>query len=361
MLSNQQHALQFAFLRKIAGGLRVSTARHLLLREFGCKPLASHWFTAAVRLWNKVAKRSRECPSDLLVCCMINNRHLAMQPPPAGAVQLHKSLWCSQFKQLVAVVGAGSPLFPSVDMLFGSSDADPLPEINEQAAVAAFDAFMYQPWGSLPDNPRTAARDRVVCGTYENWMAETAFSDLDMSHPASWCSSLHRLAGFQKAELHCLLRFRLGAHNLRVATGRWEGLARSQRVCERCVSGQVEDEFHLVFECSAYDDVRELHSHLFDEFGGWSQPTVRTEGRQMAAFMSQHPRAVARFLVDCFTIREVGPWYLDVDSASSASDGVASVLSDSDELVPVASDDELGLLHGVSGLFLTPHEPNAGS
>jgi len=62
-----------------------------------------------------------------------------------------------------------------------------------------------------------------------------------------------------------------------------------------------------------------------------------------------------------FTIGEVGPWYLDVDSASSASDGVASVLSDSDELVPVASDDELGLLHGGSELFLTPHEPNAGS
>ncbi|KAF6261524.1 hypothetical protein COO60DRAFT_1500794 [Scenedesmus sp. NREL 46B-D3] len=58
------------------------------------------------------------------------------------------------------------------------------------------------------------------------------------------------------------MRFRLGAHDLRVATGRWERagnslLPRHQRLCTRCAAGQVEDEFHVVFECDAYELVRE--------------------------------------------------------------------------------------------------------
>jgi hypothetical protein len=34
-------------------------------------------------------------------------------------------------------------------------------------------------------------------------------------------------------------------------------LPRQQRLCSVCTSGQVEDEFHMVFECDAYDAVRE--------------------------------------------------------------------------------------------------------
>jgi len=186
--------------------------------------------------------------------------------------------------------------------------------IDEKVAAQAFDAFMYRQWTSLPDAPRTAPGDQVVCCTYENWMACSAFPDLDMSDPPSWCSSFHRLAGIPKDDLSCLMRFRLGAHPLRVAAGRWEGLPRGQRICERCVSGQVEDEFHLVFECSAYDDVRELHYPLFADFGDWSQPVVSATGRQMAEFMNQDHLSVARFLSDCFLMREVGPWYLTVQS-----------------------------------------------
>jgi len=70
---------------------------YLLLREFGCKPPAAHWFMAAVRLWNKVAKMwlnaaEIDCPSDLLVSSRtlttnITGIYLAMQLPIQRLVQ----------------------------------------------------------------------------------------------------------------------------------------------------------------------------------------------------------------------------------------------------------------------------------
>jgi hypothetical protein len=45
-LSNDMQVVQFMFLRMLAGRVRKSTCRQLLLREFGCQPLVSAWFTA---------------------------------------------------------------------------------------------------------------------------------------------------------------------------------------------------------------------------------------------------------------------------------------------------------------------------
>jgi hypothetical protein len=110
------------------------------------------------------------------------------------------------------------------------------------------------------------------------------------------------------------MRFRLGAHDLRVATGRWEStdnglLPRQQRLCERCADAQVEDEFHMVFECDAYDVVREKFWRLFADFGGWQNPTglVRPAGRSLADFMRQRQSSVAAFIHCCFLVRNVTP------------------------------------------------------
>ena len=109
-----------------------------------------------------------------------------------------------------------------------------------------------------------APSEEVSACTYEQWFASSRFGELNRSAPAEWRCAFHELGGFKKAHLFELLRLRLGAHNLRVATGRWEGLSRSERTCERCSEGVVEDEFHMVFECSTYDCVRSKYQDLFD-------------------------------------------------------------------------------------------------
>ena len=66
------------------------------------------------------------------------------------------------------------------------------------------------------------------------------------------------------AHRHQMCRFRHGALQLRVSTGRWERseedgkktLDRGKRICELCNAGKVEDEVHFVYECNIYEDLR---------------------------------------------------------------------------------------------------------
>ena len=149
--------------------------------------------------------------------------------------------------------------------------------IDIGVASRAFDAFMCGCWSQLPTNPRDAPSHQVTCCTYEQWFAGTPFAQMDREHPESWCAAFHRLADIPTTHLLSLLRFRLGAHCLAVATGRWTGLARGDRVCHWC--GNVDDEFHLVFECPAFGEVRRDFADLFVTFGGHHTlvcPTTRT-------------------------------------------------------------------------------------
>ena len=101
------------------------------------------------------------------------------------------------------------------------------------------------------------------------------------------------------------MRFRLGAHDLPVATGRWKGQERSQRLCPLCQSAELGDEFHMVFECPFYNGVRERFSDLFVSFGGFEIPISATtpSGAAMRAFMGQNTRMVAAFVHYCWLLR----------------------------------------------------------
>ena len=62
-------------------------------------------------------------------------------------------------------------------------------------------------------------------------------------------------------------------------TGKWErvdnsSLPRHQRLCERCAAGQVEDEFHVVFEYDAYLAVRGNSWKLFVDLGTGTAPAM---------------------------------------------------------------------------------------
>ena len=42
--------------------------------------------------------------------------------------------------------------------------------------------------------------------------------------------------------------------------GRWHGVARADRLCEHCGASALDDERHLVFECSVFEDLRKTSS-----------------------------------------------------------------------------------------------------
>lgn len=60
-----------------------------------------------------------------------------------------------------------------------------------------------------------------------------------------------------KPHLQALSRFIMSSHQLRVESGRWERpkLPRQQRFCLKC-KNRIEDEFHFIFECPLYNDLR---------------------------------------------------------------------------------------------------------
>ena len=93
------------------------------------------------------------------------------------------------------------------------------------------------------------------------------------------------------------LQFRLGCcEKLPIVQGRRNGTDRHRRLCQQCDAAQLGDERHLVFECAAFQHIRDEFSELF-----W-------EGQSMLEFVNQiDQRAVLDFIVSCFgSISESG-------------------------------------------------------
>ncbi len=143
-------------------------------------------------------------------------------------------------------------------------------------------------------------------------------------------SHVQHTAGINAAHMASLLRFRLGAHDLPVAVGRFNRVPRSQRLCQLCSAGVVGDEFHMVFECAYYSAVRARFSQLFEQFGGpfSISGTVSPAGPHMAEFMSQDKRVLAAFVHACWMLRSSSIGLAGVDLESDID-------IDSDELLEV--------------------------
>ena len=64
---------------------------------------------------------------------------------------------------------------------------------------------------------------------------------------------------------HALTKLRVSSHKLRIEAGRYSRnrIERHERLCELCTSGQVEDEYHFLFECSCYSQLRFQYIPVF--------------------------------------------------------------------------------------------------
>eukprot|EP00775_Hariotina_reticulata_P015172 gene15172-biopygen2043 len=80
----------------------------------------------------------------------------------------------------------------------------------------------------------------------------------------------------------------------------------NQPPCPAC-GAPVEDEYHLLFECDAYNPVRQWFAPLFVCCGGLDDAGRVNRGVldpcDVRVFMSQHPRRVAAFIHECFAWR----------------------------------------------------------
>ena len=59
-----------------------------------------------------------------------------------------------------------------------------------------------------------------------------------------------------RSERSLLAKLRLGALPIRVETGRYNVLERNQGLCMVCNKGNIEDEYHVMFDCQAHEEAR---------------------------------------------------------------------------------------------------------
>ena len=158
---------------------------------------------------------------------------------------------------------------------------------------------------------------------------------------------MRHTAGMSRERVRALASFRLGAHDLDVATAKFQPRSRVQdgaeastdraaRLCRFCQQG-VGDELHMVAECEAYDAVRREHAELFRDFGGWVEFPCAMSADHFRAFMLQPAPQVSAFLRDCGQRRWANP-PVEVLFADGLSAEEAEALFGGDVLPPDVSD-----------------------
>ena len=75
------------------------------------------------------------------------------------------------------------------------------------------------------------------------------------------CARLRR-----RSDRRMMIKLRGGTAAFQIETGRWQGVAREERVCKECGSGEVEDVEHWLLRCAAWKTIREpllarIHEH----------------------------------------------------------------------------------------------------
>eukprot|EP00775_Hariotina_reticulata_P012453 gene12453-biopygen14342 len=293
--TNVLQQVQLLFLRRL-GGLRKSTPAALLFREFGARPLSRDWLRAMVQLWNRVTA----LPADhVMRRTMVDNWSLHLSAHPKVV------LWSDGFASALAALG-----FPPTSfMAMSATGCWVMSHLDVDQVLAAFDEWCDGAWGHLPRDPRGSSSEHILYATYARWFTRpAAVGQAALLHSPADVPRYVTFSGrINSAHLRSLMRFRLSAHALHVVTGRWHRTPRQERLCEYCAQCKIEDEYHLLFECDAYNPVRQWFAPLFVCCGGLDDAGRVNRGVldpcDVRVFMSQHPRRVAAFIHECFAWR----------------------------------------------------------
>ena len=97
-----------------------------------------------------------------------------------------------------------------------------------------------------------------------------------------------------------LTRFRVSSHRLAVETGRWhkpQPIEINERKCLICNS--LEDEFHFIFECPLYSDIRQKYIKKYY----WKKPCIPKFTDLLQNNSITTVRKLSMFIYESFNIR----------------------------------------------------------
>ena len=154
-------------------------------------------------------------------------------------------------------------------------------------------------WKDVADSdPRSDVSANRKLVVYEKWMAAYWNGDKRPPLPAYLCVPL------PADVVRNVARARVSSHCCKVETGRYARPATAwrDRKCDKCDMGQVQDEHHVLLECSALDSVRADYMHVLGN-SDWTM-------KQLMRFTDV--QGVSLFVSDC--MRTVDNWYYMEDN-----------------------------------------------
>lgn len=307
MLDNSLQEVQTLFMRQL-GKFRKSTCRQVMLKELCWVPLSAHWCKMIVCYWNQLAKFPSTMMEGIFHDCVrmgcVNN---------VG--------WAAMVLQMLRQLGLGTiadQIVREVKTAVDNGDTDlRLPSIDWGTVEAAWGTTWDKDWEAVAGTPPRQCADGITLATYKHWMAASPVADeitgIAKNDPTWYRPGMPEYVAYthlvSPSHLIDFMRFRCGSHNLAVATGRWNGCPRGQRICQKCTADEVEDEYHVMLRCSAYESLRvSMHAryNLFACVGGIYRAR-RAGDEGMLKFMNQTPRHVARFVSECLQLRDTKP------------------------------------------------------
>ena len=269
-----------SFLRRLVG-VRKSTPCPILLSEFGRFPLHFQWQRLLLRYYNRLV----ELPADrLLKCAFLENVELDQGNHACWSRGVHS--WidsmqgpCPHWADYLHIP-ACAPI-PGVSL---GRSGGAFPNGFAEEVFVGFYESKYFGWlnseGSRVKNFLSMYRCPTSAGYY----------DINAANYLSRCE----VDGAQNRNL--IARFRTGSHDLEIENGRWARppTVRENRKCRCCSLDLVEDEYHFIFDCTLYYQIRgEYYSRLFQD----APRDLRT------FFSDQNIVHIGRYLRLCFELR----------------------------------------------------------
>jgi hypothetical protein len=258
ILDNAQESVQLDFLRHMLG-LPKSVSRWVLLREFDVLPLHVRWLKLCARFWRRVLALPAE---RLLRKALVDDIELFVR---GGCCDC----WSAKFLRALQAMGMDLPLFSVVALTRTQT-------IDEEGVATLAAAHLAAMWADLPA-PDTAPSDKVTLATYARWVRGDAATG-----PAPYLTSF-----LPRALTTCLARLRAGTNDLRIHTGRFSGLLRSQRTCLSCRQPHaVDDLIHFTLQCPTHAATRAAHPDLFRHATSPSQVFAHPDQFRLAKVLS---------------------------------------------------------------------------
>jgi hypothetical protein len=292
-------AVHFTFLRELYGAHRTAS-RDVLLRDAHRAPLPCRWLSLAASWWAKLVIM----PQDRLAYQVwVADMQLML----SGCV----NCWTYHFFEGLEEIGFVTPDQWRSGTPGVTVDALTRIPITKEAVLKSALSYQASYWRRMSlacTNPRQGPSEGTHMHTHINWVHAIERTTLPRRDNAP--GFLHLC--LPRGVLQCLGRYRLGGHHLH---GRLHGPTAQGRGCPMCSLGGIraewhdtmmvrcggdrsEDLLHFIWECPAYDHIRDKYSEVFE-----SSSAASTSLCMQRVFDTSHQRKLARCVAAMDTYR----------------------------------------------------------